>query len=357
MKKHPSRKEIIGASLDATRMTGPLRDHLAGCDACAARYAEATRLLVPSGPELLAPPDGSLARIIASGRVRHVTEETRPYHSWKDTLLRPVPASALAAVLAAVIIIPLLFLIRGRQGDDMVPAFDMTITRVEGAVSRTAALAPADTVTTPVGETAYIGLNGRLEIALDGGSFLTLEQAFRDRSGGKRKFFFILAHGSLRARLATKSGFETILITPHGRLTALGTEFRLDVTGGSTVVLLREGSLAVESLSGQKSVITGGMKCVINGGITTAPMSARDFAAFTVLSGTRSTPGSPAAKKEIPLSHPVNGDPSAVGSPAGGAHGGESVREKTSRPAVRKEIKNELRGIKETRRSLRRGQK
>lgn len=357
MKAHPSKNEIIGFALDPSSTKRSQRDHLAQCAACGAIYADAAKLLAPSAPDLMAPPDGALERIVAAHKARKTMAEKPAPQSWKEILLRPVPASALAAVLAAVIIIPFFFFFKVKTGDDMITAFDMTLTRVGGAVSRTIPFAPADSVTTPAGEQARIRLDTRLDIALDGASHLVLDTSLRDRSGHKRRIAFTLAHGSLRAQLSRNAGIEGMFTTPHGRITALGTEFRITVIGNKTAVLLREGSLAVESAAGEKAVITGGTKCIIARGIETAPMNNADRAAFTGPSDVPKTSNPAAAKMGTAGTAAGPGDVATESAPDGGAQPGGSVQEKSPHSAVREEMKKELRGMKEMRRSVRRGQK
>lgn len=356
MKGHPSRKEIIGAALDDSRTDTLLREHLERCPACGAIYADAAKLLTPSAPALMAPPDGALERIVAAHKARKTMAEKPAPQSWKEILLRPVSVSALAAVMAAAVIIPLFFFFKVKTEDDMTSAFDMTLTRVEGKASRTVPLSSSDPVMTPAGEQARILLDGRLDITLDGGSHLVLDTSLRDRTGRRRRIDFTLAHGSLRARLAQGAGIEAAFKTPHGRVTALCTEFRITV-GDTTAVLLREGSLAVESAAGEKTVIPGGSKCTIAGGIATVPMDAADFAAFTEPSVAPKAADPVAVKKESPGTVAGPNDRVIPKGPNSGAQPDGSVQKRTSKSALREEIKNELRGAKEMRRSMRRGAK
>lgn len=352
MKGHPTRKEIIAAALEPARRGPSFRDHLAMCPACAAIHDEAMRLLTPSDSGLPVPTPAALERIVSAHRDRKSAHGEPARRSLKEAFLKPLPVFSMAAVLAAAIIIPLFFFFIATTDGDMRPAFDMTLTRIVGGVEHTMPLSPADTVATSAGDPARIRLDDRLDITLDGGSHLVLEKALRERSGRRRRIAFILAGGSLKARLTAKAGIEAVFLTPHGHVSALGTEFRLAVSGGATTVLLWEGSLAAESSSGEKSVITGGTKCVISRGIKTAPMDAADNSLFTGRSVAPGPPRSAGTEKNSAAGPAgrVKENPSG-----GGAHEGGTVQKTSSRSTVLDELKQEKRDMKEMRRSMRRG--
>ena len=176
-----------------------------------------------------------------------------------------------------------------------------------------------------------------------------------DRSGRKRRLAFILAGGSLTARVMPKAGIDAAFTTPHGRVELLGTVFRIAVGGGSTSVLLREGTLAVESASGERAVINGGTKCTISGAIMTAPMDAADVALFDTPSQSRKTAGSADTRKESSGAAAEFLKGATDSAPGNRTQPDGIVRESASKSAVREEMKNELRGAKEMRRSMRRG--
>ena len=356
MKRHPSRQEIIEAALDPVRATAALRDHIAGCPACAAVHAGASHILRPTAAGPIEPPAGALERIIETHRSRAAAAKNVSW-SWRDLFLKPVPATSLAAVLAAALIIPLFFSFTGKTGDDMIPAFDMTVSRRERGADRTIPFAPADSATTRAGERARVRLDERVDITLEEGSHLSLEKALRDRSGRKRRLAFILAGGSLTARVTPKGGIEAVFTTPHGRVELLGTVFRIAVNGGSTSVLLREGTLAVTRASGEKTVITGGTKCTISGAIMTAPMDAADIALFGEPQQPRKTSGSTETRKESSGTATESLKGATDSAPGNRTQPDGIVRESASKSAVREEMKNELRGAKEMRRSMRRGVK
>jgi ferric-dicitrate binding protein FerR (iron transport regulator) len=156
--------------------------------------------------------------------------------------------------------------------------------------------------------------SGRLRIQLDDGSILGMgaESQLRiikhDASSGET--MLDLSSGRLRSRVVKvrKSGTRFQVVTPHARISVVGTDFFLDVTSRRTQVVVYSGIVLVGTKTGSSAVdvAAGQTTTVDNGGISRLELIAEDFEQETIISTAlpgEITPSAEETSADKPRSH------------------------------------------------------
>lgn len=274
--RHLSQKEIVRLAIDDAIERVKLTSHISQCPFCAERLARAKKILQPSITSPAEPSKTVLPKILSTyrGFDKKPKQVSLRYFIVKKQAWGLVAAGFLIALTAIIITIGT------SHKEKFVPAFDLIATRIEHKKSAGFAISEGDIITTKKLEHVRIALENRLEIVLYGNSILAITRSQRNKNTTWRNIECSLSFGKALSKIIDKNRIHLTIATPHGKITALGTEFFVNVDANATQVFLRDGMLEIAHASGKKITLNSRMKCLLDDAITPSPMRAGEFDAL-----------------------------------------------------------------------------
>lgn len=208
----------------------------------------------------------------------------------------------------------------------------------EESVSVGASLIVGDRLATGSGARAQITFSDGSIVHLGENTTLTVERYAANPTTGSRQVLLSVAAGLVDA-VATKSGngnFNYAIRSPDGVSAVRGTHWSLDVQANQTTVFVHEGSVAVESIKGNRILLKDGQSVTISRAhgmgknVPVPPATLEKLLEDTAIPDDATTPavtpekeapnGSPWIRK--PSSDRNSGDHNGGGSRGGGGSGG-----------------------------------
>lgn len=348
--RHLSQKDIIQLLVNERSELSSLRAHINQCPTCAEKFNRAQDIFFKKSPHIPFPSEKLLGRIIST--YKNKVNQPSPAPSIK-IFQRPALA-ALAAIFLVAITMGIYLMFGTPLREELVPAYDISATRIEEKKETAFTISAGDVISTKKSERVRILLEKRIDVLLYGDSILGIAQSLRDKEGMKRNIECTLSYGKIHARIIDKTGIRLSFKTPQGTITALATEFLIQVSADKTGVFLKEGTLAIAHLTGKTITLTAGSKCELSSEISTSPIPPGEFERILV-----SDSGIVPAKKDTPAPVPETSSDTKHTNTEDTAVNKETNSSRPEHHAdIKTDTKKEIRAAqKESRRNMRHGNK
>ncbi len=272
--RHLSQKDIIRLLIDDAAAHQDMRAHINQCPSCAEKFTRIQNIIFKRNTRDVAPSEQLLERVLTTYTNRMGQSLPAPSRN----ILKRMPAFA---ALAAMFIIALtigIYLIYGMMHrEEFVPSYDLIATRIADKKERTFQLSAGDMITTKKMEHVNIALENRISITVFGDSILGIDTSLRDKFSINRRVACTLSYGTIHAKIINTAGMDITFKTPHGTISAIGTEFIIQVIARTTQVFLKQGMLSIAHTSGEKMTLHAGSKAVLADAITPSPMLSGEF--------------------------------------------------------------------------------
>lgn len=283
MNGHISNRNLAAYLADA--MDASTREriggHIAGCDRCRALHDKMLSAISPRYASLR--PGGAVKARVLLTRDELERGERKPAPDPGGPLraLRPRLLGAAALGLAAAIAIALAFLLV--PPSDTRPALvaesaDAGVTINGRPATRGARVFESSALVLPDKTTARFAYGRGFSITLTGPCAMTIDRLAPHGPSGGIVLEGALGQGVLVSIADGSSAVSYAYATPGARVEPVGTEFLLQASGESTLVVMKSGTVRVRPVrSAEAAVVAAGSRCLIDRQARVSPASAEDL--------------------------------------------------------------------------------
>lgn len=353
MKRHPSRKRIaafvLGTLADGRALE--IQAHLDVCAPCSRLCERLRGLITPLDRHKVTLPPEIRTRVLEFAR-RGESGET-VFRSVKVPMGGLARGVRIGALTAAVALMALAVFLEPWERREAVP---MKVEYVKGAVTvdgqpahEGQSVIPGSSILTVREEIMKLSSESGLVMVVSGQSALAYKRSTREEEGGVN-LSFQLSSGTVAIRCGHGSRTSISCLTPHARITPLGTVFMLRATPAQTLLVVAEGTVRAQSLAAAGRVdVTAGYALDIAGGLTYRRARTVELEEMDRLLSTRGLLTVNERVSEAPGEPPVRETEKDKAAETTGEYGadrsGDSIRD----------IRRDTREVKEMKGDMRRG--